>query len=332
MNAPIRWGILSTGTIAGTFVEDLRLLPDAEVAAVGSRTTEAAEAFAIRYGIPRAYGSWQALAEDPGVDVVYVATPHSHHHAATMTCLAAGKAALVEKAFTLHVPDAQELVATARSRGLFLMEAMWMRFLPGIRRLHELVAGGAIGDVVAVHADFSVVGPFPPTHRMRDRQLGGGALYDLGVYPISFAHLFLGEPAEVRAWARLDPQGADENTAALLGYASGALAAVTCTLLGDGTRRATITGTEGRIDLARHFHRPTELTLIRNDDSMELIAVPYTGLGYHYEAAEVQRCLRAGLPESPLMPHEETLAVMRTLDAVRERIGLTYPNSGRTSA
>jgi predicted dehydrogenase len=320
----IRWGILATGTIARAFAEDLRLLPDAEVVAVGSRTPEAARAFADRYAIPRAYGSWQALADDPDVDAVYVATPHSAHYAASLLCLRAGKATLTEKPFTLHVPDAEALVATARSRGVFLMEAMWTRCLPGIARARQLVADGAIGEVIAVHADFGAAGPFPPEHRMRDRRLGGGALFDLGVYPVTLAHLFLGEPAEIQAWARLDPQGADENTGMLFGYASGALAAITCSLLGDTARRAVITGTTGRIELPRDFFRPTELMLVRGDDRVERIDASFAGLGYHFEAAEVQRCLRAGLVESPLMPHEDTLAVMRTLDAVRERIGLRY--------
>src|SRR6266545_3748617 len=250
----IRWGILATGLIAGKFVEDLRLLPDAEVVAVGSRTPQAAQAFAERYAIPRAYGSWQALADDPGVDAVYVATPHPAHYAASLLCLRAGKATLTEKPFTLHVPDAQELVATARSRGVFLMEAMWMRCLPGIARVRELVADG--------------------------------------------------------------------NTGMLFGYASGALAALTCSLLGDTARRATITGTAGRIELPRNFYRPTELVLHQGEDRAERIETPFPGLGYHFEAAEVHRCLRAGLVESPLVPHDDTLSVMRTLDAVRQLIGV----------
>jgi predicted dehydrogenase len=322
---PIRWGILSTGHIAGKFVEDLALLPDAEVAAVGSRTLDAARAFGAKYRIPRAHGSWQALAEDPGVDVVYVATPHSAHHAASLTCLRAGKATLTEKPFTLHVPDAEELVATARERGTFLMEAMWMRCFPGIARIRELVADGAIGEPVAVHADFGAAGPFPPEHRMRDLRVGGGALFDLGVYPIAFAHLFLGAPDDVRAWARLDAAGADENTGMIFGYASGALAALSCSLLGDTPRRATVTGTDGRIELPRNFYRPTGFVLYRGEHSAERFDTLFPGWGYHFEAAEVHRCLRAGLVESPLMPHAETLAVMRTLDSVRARIGVRYP-------
>jgi predicted dehydrogenase len=326
MTAPIRWGILSTGQIAGKFVEDLRLLPDAAVVAVGSRAEASARAFADRYAIPRAYGDWRRLAEDPEVDAVYVATPHSGHYAASLTCLTAGKPTLTEKPFTLDSAQAQRLVAAAREHNVFLMEAMWMRCFPGIRRLRELVAAGEIGEVVALHADFGLAGPFPPTHRLRDPALGGGALLDLGVYPVAFAHLFLGEPSDITAWARLGPEGVDENTAVVLGYAGRALAALTCSLLGDTARRAVITGTTGRIELPRNFYRPTGFTLFRGEDAEPAQTVtPFPGWGYHFEAAEVHRCLRAGLVESPLVPHADTLAVMRTLDAIRARLGVSYP-------
>ena len=194
MRDRIRWGILATGAIATQFVSDLRLLPDAEVVAVGSRTTTAAEAFAARHGIPRAYGSWQELAADPDLDVIYVATPHSAHFEATMTCLAAGRATLTEKPFTLDLATAQCLVSTARDAGVFLMEAMWTRCFPAIRQLNKLIADGAIGEVTNVQAAFGLAGPFPATSRLVDPTLGGGALLDLGVYPVTIAHLFLGAP------------------------------------------------------------------------------------------------------------------------------------------
>lgn len=325
MTEPIRWGILATGAIANSFVTDLRLLPDAEVAAVGSRTLAAATSFADRHGIPRAYGSWQELAADPDVDVVYVATPHPAHHAATMTCLLAGKPALTEKPFTLDVATSAELVRTARGRGVFLMEAMWTRCFPAVRRVAELIADGAIGRVTSVQADFGLPGPFPVTSRMLDPVLGGGALLDLGVYPITIAHLALGAPDEVTAWASLTPQGVDENTGMVLGYRSGALATLSCSLIADTPRRATITGTDGHIELPRGFFHPTGFWLARGADrEPRFTPTPVDGLGYHYEAAEVHRCLRAGLTESPLVPLDETLAVMSTLDRVRAAIGLRY--------
>jgi predicted dehydrogenase len=319
----VRWGILATGTIAGVLAEDLALVPDAELVAVGSRTPEAAQRFAQRYHVPRAYGSWAELAADPDVDVVYVATPHSAHHAAARMCLEAGKHVLCEKAFTLDLATTLDLVDLARERGLFLMEAMWMRCNPAIRRLVDLVASGRIGEVRAVHADFGFASREPATHRLHARELGGGALLDLGVYVVSFAHLFLGEPASIAAWATLSAERVDTNTGMLFGYDSGALATLTCTFLASTPQIASVSGTQGRVELAHGFYRPESLVLHR-DGEVETIPVPYEGLGYVHEIREVQRCLGLGLTESPLVPLADTVGVMRTLDAVRAQIGVTY--------
>jgi predicted dehydrogenase len=319
-----RWGILATGGIATSFVQDLKLLPDADVVAVGSRSAESAQAFAAKHEIPRAYGSWRDLADDGDIDVVYVATPHSAHYAATRILLEAGRAVLCEKPFTLDLTTTVELIDMARDRGLFLMEAMWMRCNPSVLRMVELIRDGAIGEVTSVHADFGVAGPFEPTHRMRAPELGGGALLDLGVYPISFAHLILGEPDHVRAWAKIGPEGTDENTGIIFGYDSGALAALTSGMLGQTALGATVTGTKGRIVLDPPFFRPDQFTLHRDGAEPEVVEVPRTGLGYLHEAMEVQRCLRAGLTESPLVPHAVTIQVMDLLDKVREQIGVSY--------
>jgi predicted dehydrogenase len=324
MSDPIRWGILATGNIARAFVSDLRLMPDAKVTAVGSRSQEAADRFAAAHDVPRAHGSWEALASDPDVDVVYVATPHSAHHAASLACLRAGKAVLCEKPLTLDLAQTEDLVGTARSNAVFLMEAMWMRCFPAIHTICGLIADGAIGEMTAVHADFGMAAPVDTTHRLRARELGGGALLDVGVYPVTFAHLMLGSPERVEAWSRLTPEGVDENTGMIFGYASGAVAALTCSLVGDTPRTAAVTGTHGRIELPRNFYRPTGFTLARGDAEPEYIPTPFDGLGYHFEAAEVHRCLREGLTESPVAPLAETLAVMSTLDTVRARIGVDY--------
>jgi predicted dehydrogenase len=321
---PVRWGILATGGIATLFVEDLRLLPDAEVAAVGSRSREAAEAFAARHGIPRAYGSWAELAADPDVDVVYVATPHSGHHAATQVCLAAGKAVLCEKPFTLDRATSAELIELARKQDAFLMEAMWTRCNPSVLRARQLIADGAIGEVTTVQADFGVAGPFPPEHRMRAKALGGGALLDLGVYPVTIAHIFLGAPDHVTAWARLSDEGVDENTGIVFGYDSGAVAALTCGIVGSTPGNAAITGTAGRIELEPPAFVPSGLTLTRLGAEPEVMPMPMPGRGYQYEAAEVHRCLRAGELESPLVPHATTLEIMGLLDDVRAQIGVSY--------
>ncbi|MDI3419978.1 Gfo/Idh/MocA family protein [Streptomyces luteolus] len=322
----VRWGVLATGWIAERFTAELLDMPsDAEVVAVASRTGEGARAFADRFGIPRAYGDWASLAADEDVDVVYVATPHSAHREAAGLCLEAGRAVLCEKAFTLNSREAEELVALARARGSFLMEAMWMYCHPLIRRLRELVADGAIGEVRTVQADFGLAGPFPPSHRLRDPKQGGGALLDLGVYPVSFAQLLLGEPAEVTARAVLSEESVDLRTGMLLSWESGAHAVLHCSLDAATPVTASVTGSHGRIDIPDGFFFPDRFVLHRPGREPE----EFTGEGrrdsLRHEAAEVMRCLRAGERESPLVPLDGTLAVMRTLDAVRERIGVRYP-------
>jgi predicted dehydrogenase len=323
----IRWGVLGTGGIATTFAADLQLVAGAELAAVGSRSIGSATAFAARHGFARAHGSWAELAADDAVDVVYVATPHAAHHAAATVCLAGGKAVLCEKPMTLDLASSAELVQEARTRGLFLMEAMWMRCNPAIRAIAALVGDGAIGDVTTVHADLGLPGPFPAAHRLRSPELGGGALLDLGVYPLNVAHLILGAPATVRSWAHLTPEGVDETTGMLLGYSSGALAALTCSINGASRNAASITGTRGRIDLPPLFFVPRSFELHRYGHEPEVQEFPFDGNGYQYEAAEVQRCLRAGLLESPLMPQTTTLEIMNLMDTVRDEIGVTYPPS-----
>lgn len=324
----VRWGVLSTGGIASTFASDLPHVPGAELAAVGSRSPETAAAFAERYGFARAHGSWSALAADPEIDVVYVATPHAFHFEAAMVCLAGGKAVLCEKPMTLDLASSARLVAEAGNRGLFLMEAMWMRCNPAIRRIAELVADGAIGEVTTVQADFGLQGPFAATHRLRDPALGGGALLDLGVYPLNLAHLLLGPPESVRSWARLTPEGVDDNTGMLLGWASGAVAALTCSLVGDTRNAASITGTRGRIDLPRDFFVPRSFLLHRVGAEPEEVTFDFPGRGYQFEAIEVQRCLAEGLPESPLMPHQATMEIMKLMDGIRAELGVAYAPAG----
>ncbi len=320
----VRWGILAPGGIAEKFAADLALVEGAELAAVGSRSRKSAEQFAERFGFARAHGSYADLAADDEVDVVYVATPHAMHFDAALLCVEGGKSVLVEKPITLDMASAARLVAAARGAEVFLMEAMWMRCNPAIRKIHELVEDGAIGWVSTIHADFGLHGPFPADHRLRDPRLGGGALLDLGVYPLHLVHLILGAPSEVRSWAHLTPEGVDENTGVLLGYAAGAVAAVTCSINGESRNAASITGTEGRIDLPAGFFAPRGFTLTRPGREPETFEFPFGGSGYQFEAAEVQRCVLAGELESPLMPHSTTLEMMNLMDAIRSEIGVVY--------
>ncbi|NEB76548.1 Gfo/Idh/MocA family oxidoreductase [Streptomyces sp. SID14478] len=324
----VRWGILATGGIAGSFTADLLDLPDAEVVAVASRTETSAKAFAERFGIGRAYGDWASLAADEDVDVVYVATPHSAHREAAGLCLEAGRAVLCEKAFALNAREAGELVSLARAQGLFLMEAMWMYCNPLIRRLKALVDDGAIGEVRTVQADFGLAGPFPPSHRLRDPAQGGGALLDLGVYPVSFAHLLLGEPERVAASAELSEEGVDLQTGMLLSWAGGARALLHCAINAGTGVTASVTGSAGRIDVPGGFFHPDRFVLHRDGrDPQEFAAAPEDGPrdSLRHEALEVMGRLRAGDTESPLVPLEGSLGVMRTLDSVRGEIGVRYP-------
>ncbi|GAA0354086.1 Gfo/Idh/MocA family oxidoreductase [Actinoallomurus spadix] len=314
----IRWGILGTGGIARTFTEDLLLLGH-KVAAVGSRAPHTAQAFADRYGIGSAYGSYAELAADDQVDVVYVATPHSGHYDAARVCLEAGRGVLVEKPFTTSAADAEALVALARERGLFAMEAMWTRFNPIVTRLRELIADGAIGDVTAVYADFSFAADYDPEHRLWAPELAGGALLDLGIYPLSFAWMLLGEPDSVQAFASSAPTGVDANTGILLGYSSGAVALLHCGLLGDSPQTATIVGTTGRVEVASPAWRPSAMTLHRKGAEPETFTAGLPGHGYTYQAEEVARCFADGRTESAVMPLDETVAIARALDRIAAR-------------
>jgi len=335
MTDPIRWGIVATGRIAARFVSDLGIVDDAEVLAVASRSDDSAGRFATEHHIPRPYGTWEALAADPDVDIVYVAGPHPAHHPAARMMLAAGKAVLCEKPITVNAPQAEDLVAVAAEHRVFLAEAMWTRTIPAVRRIVELVAYGAIGEVTAVAADFSFAAAVGPEHRLRNSALGGGALLDLGVYPLALAQLFLGSPDTVSASARLSPEGVDAGTGILLGYRAGrsdappwraesAYATLTCAFDSSGATTATIAGTLGRIDIPAGFHKPRSFTLRRGEEA-ELVEVAYEGQGLRFPAIEAMRCLRAGLIESPLLPHSATLAVMTTMDEIRGQIGVSYP-------
>ncbi len=325
MTEPIHWGIMGTGSIAAAFAADLALLPDARLVAIGSRTRAGADAFAERFGIPNRHASYEALAADPAVDVIYIATPHPMHHPNTLLCLEAGRAVLCEKPFALNAARAAEMIALARARGLFLMDAMWTRFLPLFARLRELLAEEALGVVQMLAADFGFAAGFDPHSRLFDPALGGGALLDVGVYPVALASQVLGPPARITALAHIGETGVDEGVGMVFGYQSGALAVLSASLRADAAREAWIAGTHGRVLIRPTWWMGSHMTLIRAGHTDEEIDLPPLGRGYAHEAAEVMACLRAGRTESAIMPLDETLAIMQTLDAVRAQIGLRYP-------
>jgi predicted dehydrogenase len=312
----IRWGIISTGGIASTFAADLAHTDSGSAVAVGSRRAASAEAFGERFGIPNRHDTYNALVEDPEVDAVYVGTPHPLHHEDALLALRAGKHVLVEKPFTMNAAEAEELVREARQRGLFLMEAMWARFLPHMREIRRLLADGVLGEIVTVTADHSQWFVQDASHRLFAPELGGGALLDLGIYPVSFAHMVLGTPDRVVALADPAFTGVDAQTSILLGYESGAHAALTCTLRALGPTRAAIVGTEGRIEIDGAFYQPTSFSLIPREGEPQRMFDPPAEGGLRHEADEVARCIEAGELESPEMPLDETVSIMRTMDAV----------------
>jgi predicted dehydrogenase len=316
-NQCIRWGILGTGGIARVFTEDLIRLRDHIVAAVGSRSEATARAFASTYGIGRAHGSYEELAADDDVDVIYVATPHSGHFAAARLCLLAGRAVLVEKPFTTTAGQAEELAALAAEQRLFAMEAMWTRFNPVIRQINDLVTGGTIGRIISVQADFTIAPAYEPAHRLWNPDLAGGALLDLGIYPIALGSMLLGTPEEIRALTSPALTGVDANTAIIARYPHGAVGLYHCGLWADSPATATITGTDGRITIDPPFFRPRSFTIHLPDAEPEHRSTALDGHGYTYQAAEVARCLHAGLTQSPLMPLAETIAITRTLEYAR---------------
>lgn len=314
------WGILSTGHIASVLARDLALLPEeAALVAVGSRSQEKADEFAETYGFRRGHGSYEALAADPEVDVVYIASPHSDHYASAKLCLEAGKAVLVEKPLTVSPEQTEELVALARDRGLLLMEAMWTRTQPLIRRAAELVASGELGEVRHVDAQFGFAFDGPTTHRLLDPEQAGGAILDAGVYPVHGVDLFLGEPTDVLAYGTHASTGVDDHAAALLTFPAtddhgAATAAVLCTLNADLPTRLAVYCTKGRVMVDDYFIRPERVTVYRADrDEPEELVTQWPGGGYTFEAQEVMRCLRTGEVESPLVPWSSTLSVARTL-------------------
>ena len=326
MNPRIRWGIIATGNIAGQFARDLALLPDHEIVAVGSRTMERATAFAAEHGIGRAYDNYPAVAEDPDVDIIYIATPHTDHLPTARHALLNGTAVLCEKPFTVNAREARELIALAEEKGLFLMEAMWMRCNPLHLRVRELVESGAIGEPRAVQADLGFVAAYEPEGRLFAPDLAGGALLDVGVYPVSLAHHLLGAPQSVAATGTLAPTGVDASVGISLSYANGAVASLATSITGTLPNAASVAGTDGWIELPPEFQHTDRLVIHRPDKEPETFSVSLVGVGYTYEAVEVARCLRAGETQSPLVPWADTLAVMEVLDTVRQQIGVRYPS------
>lgn len=320
----VRWGIVGPGRIAEKVVADFAHVPDASVLAVASRSAERAQSFAGEHGIERSYGSYRDILADPDVDVLYIATPHTHHHSIGVAAAAAGKALLVEKAFTATLAAAESLVAAVREHHVFAMEAMWTRFQPAVVAARELIADGAIGTVRSVQADLGVTRPFDPTDRVFAHELGGGAILDLGVYDVSFAQMVLGNPTSVAALGSLEPSGVDADVNILLGFDDDRSATLMASLHSPMPGHARIFGSTGWIDVLPRFHHPNSFVLHRQGHDSEQFDRPALGDGYSHELIEVTEAIKAGQTESAIMPLDDTLAVQRVMEDALTQLGVRF--------
>jgi predicted dehydrogenase len=326
MAKKINWGILGCGKIARKFASDLRLVENAQLLAVASLDKSRGQEFASTFQASRVYTSYESLAADPEVDVIYIATPHGFHYEHAMICLKNKKAVLCEKAFALNARHASEMIEFAKSQKVFIMEAFWTKFLPQYQKAIEIINSGTIGDVRWIQADFGFNAGDPPAQRLTDPRLGGGALLDIGIYPVFLAQSILGKPSEIHASMTPYPTGVDEQCVMTMKFPNGALAALSSTLSSDTPVEAVIAGTKGLILLKNRFHNAiaTIELAIGKEEPKAVDVFREDGFGYQFEARHVGECLRKGLIESPVMTHQDTLMQMETLDAIRKICGIRY--------
>ena len=319
-----KWGILGPGGIARAFAKDLQLLEAHEVGAVGSRTLSNAQEFAKTFG-GTAYGSYEELVADPTVDAIYVATPHPSHKENVITALNAGKPVLCEKPFAVNAHEAREMVAAAEKNGVALMEAMWARFLPHYADVREIIASGVLGQILTVQADHGQRLADRNILRLVEPSLAGGALLDLGIYPVSFAHMILGNPAKITASAVLTDKGVDAQTSMIFDYADGAQAILTTTMIEQTPCRAVVAGVNGWLEIDRTFYNPTSMRVVLFDGSVTQYPHTYTGHGLREQAEVFKQLVQSGKNQSEILTWKDTVDIMGTLDAVRSQIGLRYP-------
>lgn len=326
MAKKINWGILGCGKIARKFASDLRLVENAQLLAVGSLDKSRGEEFASAFNASRVYSSYESLAADTEVDVIYVATPHGFHYQHALICLKAKKAVLCEKAFALNTKHAAEMISVAKRENVFIMEAFWTKFIPQYQKAIEIIKAGTIGDVRWIQADFGFNAGDPPAQRLIDPRLGGGALLDIGIYPVFLAQSILGKPSEIHASMTPYSSGVDEQCVMTMKFPNGAVAALSSTLAADTPVEAVIAGTKGRILLKNRFHNAIAVIelAVGKDEPKAIDVFREDGFGYQFEARHVGECLRKGLIESPVMTHQDTLMQMETLDAIRKLCGIRY--------
>ncbi len=325
MSKIYNWGIIGPGRIAHKFAQDLTTLPNARLHAVASRSLERAEAFAKQYGATHAYGSYAELVDCPDLDVVYVASPHTGHCEHSLLCLNHGIAVLCEKPFALNRREVQKMVQTAQDKKVFLMEAIWTRFLPATLKALQLIEDGTIGEVISVKADFGFKANFDPQGRLFNPELGGGALLDIGIYPCFLATLLFGAPQQMKTLANLGQTGVDEEIGIVLQYANGKMAHLHSSLLATTKCEAFIYGEHGTIHIHTRWHEATSMSLLLNDERPQDFHFDLKGNGYGFEAEEVMRCLESGKTESDSLPLAFSQKLIKLLDDIRAEIGLVYP-------
>ena len=318
------WGILGPGGIAKAFATDLKLLDGHSVAAVGSRTLKNAQDFANTFG-GTAYGSYEALVADPSIDAIYVATPHPAHKDNVVLALNAGKPVLCEKPFAVNAKEAQEMVAAAQKNNVAMMEAMWSRFLPHYAQVREIVASGVLGKILTVHADHGQRLADQNIARLVEPALAGGALLDLGIYPVSFAHMVLGNPTKITASGVLTDKGVDAQTSMIFDYADGAQAVLNTTMIEQTPCRAVVAGVDGWLEIDRVFYTPTSMRVTLFDGSVTQYPVNYFGHGLREQAEVFKKLVQSGQTQSDILNWKDTVDIMQTLDSVRSQIGLRYP-------
>jgi len=322
----VRWGILGTGTIAHKFASDLRLVDNAELVAVGSRSPETAEKFADELGIPLRFGSYEELAKSDGIDIIYIATPNNLHHPNTVLCLNNGKAVLCEKPFALNESQALEMIDLAQNKNLFLMDALWTKFLPHYQKMMEIVRSGSLGEIKVVLGNFGFRANAEPNSRLLDPELGGGSLMDIGIYNIFTTLNILGKPDEIKVSTNTTDQGIDEQCAIIFKYNNGAMANLFSTISADLGTEVEISGTLGRLKMTTPFYDLTSVLELYVHGKKTIIETEKEeGLGYQYEARHATNCLLNGMTESPVVTHSDTVLLMQTLDRIRNLAGIVFP-------
>ena len=325
MAEEIRWGILGTGSIAKKFAQGLMSAEGANLVAVGSRSQQTAATFADQFNVPTRYSSYRDLTQDPSVDLIYIATPHPFHCVNTVLCLENGKGVLCEKPFAINRQEAELMVRTAQENDTFLMEGMWTRFLPAVVRLRQLLSEGVIGEVRMLTADFGFRAGLTPEGRLFNLELGGGALLDVGVYTVSLASMLFGKPEKISSLAHIGKTGVDEQAGIVLLHSKGELAVLNTAVRTTTPQEAVLMGTEGSIKICSPWWVPSQLEL-----KGKTIDLPFNGNGFNYEAVEAMNCIQSGRTESKIIPHQETLSIMDTLDQIRHQWGLIYPTEKKS--